>query len=269
MQRVKRNERIAVITKILSTHPNRIFTLSHFGDMFNTAKSTISEDATIIKDTLNQFTLGDIETVSGAAGGIKYVPSPSRNESVDFVQALCSKLSEPEHILPGGFLYMNDIIYMPETLRKIGEILANRFKDQKPDFVLTVETKGIPIAIMTAHALGCPVAVARKKGNVTEGSIVSINYATASSGRLQTMSLSKKAVQGWDRAIIIDDFMRGGGTAKGMQELLKEFDIDNVGVGVVIATSAPKAKLIDDYTSIMELVYIDQDKKTIKIRPSQ
>lgn len=268
MQRVKRNERIAAISKILSTHPNRIFTLSYFGELFYTAKSTISEDVAILKNSLNQFSLGDIETVAGAAGGVKYVPLPSEDESRGFIQALCTKLSEGERVLPGGFLYMNDIIYIPERLRIIGEIMADRFKDKRPDFVLTIETKGIPVAIMTAHSLGCPVVVARKKGNVTEGPIVSINYATATSGRLQTMSVSKRAVQGYDRALIIDDFMRGGGTAKGMQELLKEFAIENVGVGVVIATSEPRTKLVDDYFSLMELISIDQDENIIKILPS-
>lgn len=54
-----------------------------------------------------------------------------------------------------------------------------------------------------------------------------------------------------------------------MQELLKEFSIDIVGVGVVIATSEPKAKLVDDYFSLVELVSVDQEKKRIEISPSR
>ena len=44
MGRLKRNERIAAIVKILSDNPNRTFTLSYFSDLFQSAKSTISED---------------------------------------------------------------------------------------------------------------------------------------------------------------------------------------------------------------------------------
>lgn len=269
MEKIKRNDRVAAISKILSSHPNRIFTLSYFSQMFNTAKSTISEDIAIIKKAINHFSLGDIETVAGAAGGIRYQVSPSYDHSREFVEDLCEKLSESQRMLPGGFLYMNDIIHKPETIRDIGQILASSFKDKELDFILTVETKGIPVALMTAHFLGCPLVVARKKGNVTEGPNVSINYATATSGRLETMYLSKKAIEGYKRALIIDDFMRGGGTAKGMQELLKEFSIDIVGVGVVIATSEPKAKLVDDYFSLVELVSVDQEKKRIEISPSR
>ena len=47
MDKFKRNERLAVMTKILSDAPNRIFTLSFFCEMFGAAKSTVSEDASI------------------------------------------------------------------------------------------------------------------------------------------------------------------------------------------------------------------------------
>ncbi|HOB19080.1 MAG TPA: pur operon repressor [Candidatus Atribacteria bacterium] len=268
MLRMNRNERIAAITGILTSNPNTIFTLSYFSELFNTAKSTISEDAALLRDTFQKFGLGDIETVPGAAGGIKFIPQPVYQQAAAFVKDLCRRLSDPDRILPGGFLYMNDIIYMPRILKQIGDIFASRFLGKKPDFVITVETRGIPVAIMTAHSLGCPVVVARREGNVTEGSLVSINYVTASSKRLQTMSLSRRAVQKGGRALIIDDFMKGGGTAKGMQELLKEFDVEIAGVGVVIATREPEVKLISEYTSLMELLTVDESGRKIEIVPA-
>ena len=45
----KRTERIGAIVKILSDNPNKIFTLSHFTNQFNAAKSTISEDLLVVK----------------------------------------------------------------------------------------------------------------------------------------------------------------------------------------------------------------------------
>ena len=49
MEKIKRNERMAVITQVLTGSPNRIFTLSYFCDLFQTAKSTISEDIALLE----------------------------------------------------------------------------------------------------------------------------------------------------------------------------------------------------------------------------
>ena len=69
MDKFKRNERLAVMTKILSDAPTRIFTLSFFCEMFGAAKSTVSEDASILAGIMQDFKLGTLETVTGAAGG--------------------------------------------------------------------------------------------------------------------------------------------------------------------------------------------------------
>lgn len=162
MGKIKRNERIGAMVKILCSHPNRIFTLNSFSEMFQAAKSTISDDVDIIKDFLNKFQLGDIETVVGAAGGVRFLPRLFEKD-FDFIQDICHKLSVADRILPGGFLYTSDIFFMPDVVQKFGEMLATQFQHTNPDFVITVETKGIPIALMTARALNCPVVLARRK----------------------------------------------------------------------------------------------------------
>ena len=51
----KRTERIGAIVKILSDNPNKIFTLSHFTNQFNAAKSTISEDLLVVKNVFEKL----------------------------------------------------------------------------------------------------------------------------------------------------------------------------------------------------------------------
>ena len=72
MGKIRRNERIGAMVKILSSHPNKIFTLNNFSELFQTAKSTISDDLVIIKEIFDKFKLGHIETVVGAAGSKIY-----------------------------------------------------------------------------------------------------------------------------------------------------------------------------------------------------
>ncbi|HHU64166.1 MAG TPA: pur operon repressor [Clostridiales bacterium] len=269
MSRIKRNERIGAIVSILSQRPNKIFTLNYFSELFGTAKSTICEDIAIIRDIMENYDLGSVDSIAGASGGIRYFPEISRRNRYEFVKELCDKLSEKHRLIPGGFLYMTDIIYMPHIVERIGCILAGYFVEHEIDFVITVETKGIPVALMTARALNKPLVIARRDSKVTEGSSVSINYVSGYNKRIQTMSLSRRAVKNGSSALIIDDFMRGGGSAKGIIELLGEFNISLKGIGVLIATKEPEQKLVDNYISLMVLDEVDEDKKIVKISPSR
>ncbi|MDU7535512.1 MAG: pur operon repressor, partial [Peptostreptococcaceae bacterium] len=117
----KRTERIGAIVKILSDNPNKIFTLSHFTNQFNAAKSTISEDLLVVKNVFEKLELGKVITISGAAGGVKYIPKTSKAENEEFLLDLCQKISDPSRILSGGFLYLIDLIYNPTIVSKIGK----------------------------------------------------------------------------------------------------------------------------------------------------
>ena len=66
MDRIRRNERLAAMTRILVESPNKIFTLGTFCELFGAAKSTISEDIDLVSASLARFDLGKVETVAGA-----------------------------------------------------------------------------------------------------------------------------------------------------------------------------------------------------------
>ncbi|NFS52307.1 pur operon repressor, partial [Clostridium botulinum] len=65
MDKFTRNQRIAIIMKILIENPNKIINLNNFTELFNAAKSTISEDLFVVKDILNKMNVGKVETISG------------------------------------------------------------------------------------------------------------------------------------------------------------------------------------------------------------
>ena len=266
MEKLKRNERLAVMTKILSDAPNRIFTLSHFCEMFGAAKSTISEDVAILSETLRQFKLGSLETVTGAAGGMRYRPMVQQGEARVFVENICEMLRQPSRVLPGGFLYFSDILSDPQLVSGMGRIFAAQYYNAGVDFVLTMETKGIPVALMTAESLHVPLIVARHSSKVYEGSAVNINYVSGKGG-IETMSLSRRAVREGSTALIVDDFMRGGGTARGMHALLDEFNCRCVGSCFVMALDNPKHPLAENEHALMLMGDII-DGETVSVRVS-
>ena len=72
VERIKRNERLSAIVRILTDTPNRIHSLGEFCDLFGAAKSTVSEDLDLVASSFAHFDLGRIETVAGAAGGVRF-----------------------------------------------------------------------------------------------------------------------------------------------------------------------------------------------------
>lgn len=261
MDKYKRNERLAAMTKVLSDAPNRIFTLSYFCEMFGAAKSTVSEDAAILAGIMKEFKLGTLETVTGAAGGMRYRPLTQQGQGRAFVETICEKLRSPGRVLPGGFLYFSDILSDPQLVSGMGKLFAAEYYDAGIDFVLTMETKGIPVALMTAEALHVPLIIARRSSKVYEGSAVNINYVSGKGG-IETMSLSRRAVREGGSALIVDDFMRGGGTARGMLSLLGEFNVKAAGMCFVMAMENPAQRFVEGEKALMLLGDIHDGEPT-------
>ncbi len=102
---------------------------------------------------------------------------------------------------------------------------------------------------------------------MTEGSVVSINYVSGSNKRIQTMSLARRALKEESRVLIIDDFMRVGGTIQGMMDLLQEFKATVEGVGVFVESGEVEEHLVEDYISLAKLSVVDPKSRQIKVVP--
>ena len=268
MSKVRRMERLVAITKILTDRPCHLFPLSYFSTLFDAAKSTLSEDMVTIRQGLNQFGLGTIETMPGAAGGVRFLPYRTTAGMEQLLSDIAEKLSSPERLIAGGFLYMSDVLFTPHLMARAGEIFMTRFHSLQPDYIMTVETKGIPLAFETARAFNLPLVIARRGSRVTEGSSVNINYVSGSSKRIQTMSLPRRAIPQGAKVLIIDDFMKAGGTARGMVDLAAEVGARVVGIGVLVATAEPAVKLVEEFSSLLILHEVDEQTKKTDIRPA-
>ena len=62
--------------------------------------------------------------------------------------------------------------------------------------------------------------------------------------------------------------MKAGGTALGIKDLLKEFNSELVGIGVLVDKTQVKKKLVDEYVSIVELNSVENNS-IIDIEPSK
>lgn len=265
---MKRSHRVGAICQILTESPEKVFSLSYFCDKFSAAKSSISEDISAAKEAVKITGYGFIETIPGASGGVRFVSDISPEKAREVQDSFCSLLREKARILGGGFLYTSDIMYDPSIVKGMAQIFAKRFRLSGANYVATVETKGIPVAFMTAQLLNIPAIFVRRETKISEGATVSINYFPGSSERLQKMSISKRAAAPGSRALIIDDFMRGGGSIKGIAEILSEVDIEVVGTGVAIANIEPRKKKVTDYFPIVYLGKVDENDRYVEVIPN-
>ena len=90
MVKAKRIERVAALSKLLADHPYRLFSFSYFCKKFAIAKSTLSEDVLAVKSGLELYGLGKVETVSGAAGGVRFIPGHLPEDDAAFLEELAA-----------------------------------------------------------------------------------------------------------------------------------------------------------------------------------
>ena len=262
--KIKRSDRLVDMTHYLLTHPHTLVSLTQFSKKYASAKSSISEDLTIIKRAFEVNGFGVVETLPGAAGGVRYIPSVDSKDADLFIENICRKMDSKERILPGGYVYLSDLLGDPQVLNQIGRMIASQYQDEKITAIMTVATKGVPIAQAVATFLNVPFVIVRRDSKVTEGSTVSINYVSGSSDRVEKMELSKRSLPSGSRVLIVDDFMKGGGTVNGMRSIIEEFDSEIAGV-TVFAEAAYTPKETENYTSLIRVNDVDMRNRTMSV----
>ncbi|MBM7617641.1 purine operon repressor [Weissella uvarum] len=263
--KTRRSDRLVDMTYYLLERPRTLVSLTHFSEEYESAKSSISEDLTILKRTFQERGIGLLETIPGAAGGAIFTPYMLQAEADEFVASLINAVNDDTRVLPGGYVYLSDLLGQPWFLKRIGRLIATQYLREPIDAVMTAATKGVPVAQAVAEELNVPFVIVRNDTKVTEGPTMSVNYVTGQSQRLEKMELSRRSLPMGSRVLIVDDFMKAGGTIRGMASLVKEFEGQVVGAAVV-AEGRVENRVIDDYTS---LVHVETNAENDGIKVTQ
>jgi purine operon repressor len=81
------------------------------------------------------------------------------------------------------------------------------------------------------------------------------------------MELSRRSLQEGANVLVVDDFMKGGGTLNGMRSLINEFDAHLVGMTVFAEGEFTGHRLVDNYTSLVKVNAVDVNNQTIAAQP--
>ena len=214
--KVRRSDRLIDMTRYLLERPHTLIPLTFFSKRYESAKSSISEDLAIVRRTFAQRQTGILETVPGAAGGVRYIPIMGEDEAENFIAAMAKRLSETDRLLPGGYVYLSDLLGTPSVLRQIGRLIATQYREANVD-----------------------------------------------AARIEKMELSKRSLPANSRVLIVDDFMKGGGTVNGMKALIDEFNAKMVGITVFAEGKFDGDRMVNDYTSLIRVDKVDTKANTL------
>ncbi|MGO4940163.1 pur operon repressor [Fundicoccus sp. Sow4_D5] len=255
--KIKRNHRILYISNYLTERPNKLISLSYFVEYFGSAKSSISEDIDFIREVFAFNKIGQISTVAGVAGGVIFYPQVAQIETDQLLAEIEEKLQTGKRIMPGNYIYLADILQEAETLNLIARHIASFYQEEEIDAVMTIETKGIGLTVAVARYLNVPHVIVRRDSAEAEGSTISINYISGSHQTVKKMELTKSSLKAGSKVLIIDDFLRNGGTVSGLISLLDEFDCQPAGVCVFAENTHKERVHIENYVSFLkiEIVY--------------
>jgi adenine phosphoribosyltransferase len=119
------------------------------------------------------------------------------------------------------------------------DVLAERYRGQKIDTVLGIESRGFIIGAALAYKLGAGFSVVRKPGKLpydTHSASYQLEYGT------DTLEIHVDAVSERARVVIADDLIATGGTAAATAELVSKIGATVVECAFVIELSFLKGR---------------------------
>ncbi len=132
----------------------------------------------------------------------------------------------PDFPQPGiQFKDITPILQDPELFGNVIDIFHDRYKNEKIDVIVGIESRGFIFAAPLALKLGCSLSIARKPGKLpyeTVSAEYSLEYG------VDTLELHTDAIKKGDRVLIVDDLLATGGTAKATGSL-----VDKLG-GIIV-----------------------------------
>lgn len=146
-------------------------------------------------------------------------------------------------IKPGLRIAILNILGDTELVQAAAKALAKKLKPVKFDFLVTAETKSIPLAHSLSVEMKKPYIVLRKKFKPYMGTALIAETLSITTGEPQTLIMDEKdqdLVHG-KRAVIIDDVISTGSTLQGMKMIMEKAGAE-VAAEAAILTEGERAK---------------------------
>lgn len=125
----------------------------------------------------------------------------------------------PDFPKPGiQFKDITTLLLKPEAFQQVVDTLVERYKDNRPDAIVGVESRGFIFGSAIAYVMGIPFVLARKPGKLPGKTIkesFALEYGT------DTVEMHEDAIQPGSRVLIVDDLLATGGTVAAVARLVE------------------------------------------------
>ncbi|MCR8641070.1 xanthine phosphoribosyltransferase [Paenibacillus sp. N1-5-1-14] len=148
-----------------------------------------------------------------------------------------------------------------KLMKEIGLEFARLFANEKVTKILTIESSGIPPALMTGLEMDVPVIFAKKHKSLTlTEELISQEVYSFTKQVTSNVAVSRKYLNSEDHVLIIDDFLANGEAALGLAKIIESVGAKVAGIGIVIekAFQPGNAKLQEAGYRVESLVRIKQ-----------
>ncbi len=151
-----------------------------------------------------------------------------------------------EKIDIAAFILFSDVELTEACAR---ELIA---KVPKCDYIITAESKGIPLAYEMSKQMHVPYIVARKSVKAYMTDVMSVKVKSITTSSVQTLYLDgeKAAWMKGKQVLIVDDVVSTGESLHALQQLVKQAG------GKIAANAAPLAE--GDAINRSDLIYLQQ-----------
>ena len=183
-----------------------------------------------------------------------------------------------EKILKDGYVREGNILKVSSFLnhqmdinliQEIGKEFKERFKNEKIDKILTIESSGIGIAVIVAQYFGnVPVVFAKKTESLNiDSDVYSTEIKSYTKNKVFDVRVEKVLLKENENILIIDDFLAKGEALNGLLEIANKAKANVVGCGIVIEKGFQDGgkKIRDKGIKLESLAIIDrfEDNKVI------
>ena len=132
-----------------------------------------------------------------------------------------------------------------KLFNEIGKEFKERFKNEKIDKILTVESAGIGISAITSQYFDCvPVVFGKKMDRVSRDAlgIYKSEVYSFTKNTLYNVVVKDNLIKKGEKILIIDDFLANASGAFAIMDIVKQAGAEVVGVGIVIEKAFQKGR---------------------------
>jgi adenine phosphoribosyltransferase len=115
--------------------------------------------------------------------------------------------------------------------KQMVDVFVDRYRAQKPDKIVAIESRGYLIGAPLAYALGAGLVIVRKPGKLphtVDRESYALEYGT------DALEIHVDALAPGERAIVVDDLLATGGTAAAAARMVQDNGGVVVGMGFVV-----------------------------------